>query len=261
VGDAARDSLVIVNADDLGVRPEVTGAILECWLAKRISSSTAMVHMADSARAAELAREHGLPVGLHLNLTTPYTDPGVPRGIAQRQAALVALFRDRRRRWLPAPRHQAAIAACIGEQLTEFTRLYGRGPTHVDGHEHIQCSPTVFLSRAVADVPAMRLAHTFVDRRRPWGKRQVRRVVNAAIRMRFRTTGRFWSLRDLHPALGGRGLESALDGTSEPVELMVHPAWADERAVLLSAAWAELLAGRRLGSYESVVTDARHAGR
>ena len=36
-----------------------------------------MVFMADSERAAELARENNLEVGLHLNFTEKFTAPGI----------------------------------------------------------------------------------------------------------------------------------------------------------------------------------------
>jgi predicted glycoside hydrolase/deacetylase ChbG (UPF0249 family) len=241
--------LLIVNADDFGLRADVTGAILDCWAARGVSSTTAMVHMADSRRAAELAQEHRPPVGLHLNLTTRYSDPGVPPAVAARQARLVEHFTVRRRRWLPAPRVRALVADCIADQLEEFERLYGRPPTHVDGHEHIQGCPAVFLSRGLRRAPALRLTHTFAPAERPVVHRVARGAINAAIRGRFRTTGRFWSLRDLHPALGGSGLDRALDGTAASVEVMVHPAYPDEREVLLSPEWADALAERRLGSY------------
>jgi predicted glycoside hydrolase/deacetylase ChbG (UPF0249 family) len=57
-----------VNADDWGGYPEMTDATLRCFQAGAISSTTAMVYMRDSERAAELARASGIPTGLHLNL-------------------------------------------------------------------------------------------------------------------------------------------------------------------------------------------------
>jgi predicted glycoside hydrolase/deacetylase ChbG (UPF0249 family) len=222
-----------------------------------------MVHMADSSRAASLAREHGIPVGLHLNLTTPYTDPDVPPEVAERQAELVRFFAVPRRRWLPTLRRQAAVAACIEDQLAEFVRLHGHMPTHVDGHEHIQCSPSVFLSRSLRPIDSLRLSHTFAPEARPWPKRLARSAVNRAIRARFHTTDRFLSLRDLDPHFGGRGLEPMPNGLTAAVEIMVHPAWPDEQRLLMSAEWAEVLAGRPLGSYQALAaaTAAEHRAR
>lgn len=141
--------LLVVNADDLGSDVHNTDAILTCFQAGAISSSTAMVFMADSERAAGLARSHDLPTGLHLNLTMRYTAPGAPTDARRRQSHVVDLFAQARqphRAWRPAKR---LIGACVEDQLDEFRRLYGREPTHVDGHNHAHLSANVLLSRAL----------------------------------------------------------------------------------------------------------------
>ena len=47
--------MLIINADDFGRSVGETNAALECYIAGRITSVSAMVFMADSERAAELA--------------------------------------------------------------------------------------------------------------------------------------------------------------------------------------------------------------
>jgi predicted glycoside hydrolase/deacetylase ChbG (UPF0249 family) len=64
-----------------------------------------MMFMEYSERAAALARSHGLPAGLHLNLTMTSMHP-----------AALHLVRD-----------------CVEDQLQEFHRIYGGPPTHIDG--------------------------------------------------------------------------------------------------------------------------------
>ena len=61
--------LLIVNADDWGGDSSATDAILAAFESGGITSTTGFVHMPDSRRAAEIALGHGIPVGLHLNLT------------------------------------------------------------------------------------------------------------------------------------------------------------------------------------------------
>src|SRR5690349_19441826 len=65
--------MLIINADDLGRSQAETDVTLRCFREGRITSATAMVFMADSARAADLSRDTGLDVGLHLNLSQPFT--------------------------------------------------------------------------------------------------------------------------------------------------------------------------------------------
>ena len=65
--------MLIINADDWGRSLAETDAALECYKAGRITSASAMVFMGDSERAAELAKENKLDVGLHLNFTDRFT--------------------------------------------------------------------------------------------------------------------------------------------------------------------------------------------
>src|SRR5438445_7602395 len=73
IGDA-RDHLgvLIINADDWGRECETTDRILDCICCGAVSSVSGMVFMEDSERAACIAREKGVDVGLHLNFTTPF---------------------------------------------------------------------------------------------------------------------------------------------------------------------------------------------
>src|SRR6266545_3867374 len=66
--------MLIINADDWGRSVAETDAALRCYWGERITSVSAMVFMADSERAAELANVNGLEVGLHLNFSEPFTD-------------------------------------------------------------------------------------------------------------------------------------------------------------------------------------------
>src|SRR5689334_22483937 len=70
--------MLIINADDWGRSQAETDATLECFRHARISSTTAMVFMEDSERAGELARSAGMQVGLHVNLSQPFTAGNVP---------------------------------------------------------------------------------------------------------------------------------------------------------------------------------------
>src|ERR1700751_154848 len=85
--------LLIVNADDLGLDPNNTDAILDCFHAGAISSATALVWMKDSDRAAEVAGPTGLPVGLHLNLIEPFSATDVPERVAATQRRVVDRLR------------------------------------------------------------------------------------------------------------------------------------------------------------------------
>src|SRR5271166_6485686 len=84
--------MLIVNADDYGAGTSATNAICEAFDAGAITSTSGMVWMNDSARAASCAAERGLPVGLHLNLTLPFAASDVPRDVRERQQQLTEVF-------------------------------------------------------------------------------------------------------------------------------------------------------------------------
>ncbi len=246
--------MLIVNADDWGLRPEVTDAILECRRAGAITNASAMVHMEDSGRAFELAAREGLPLGLHLNLTTPFTAADAPPDRRRRQGRAVAYFSGPgRRRLLLDPRARGPIDSCIADQLEAFAESTGRPARHADGHQHIQVCPTVLLAPSLGRLEGLRRAQSFLAGRRSTAKRAYRGTINLILARRFRSV-RFLSLRDLHPDLGGTGLDR-LAGLArrEDIEVMVHPAWQEERQVLLSPGWLRLLASLPTGSHEDLL--------
>lgn len=240
--------MLIVNADDWGLRPEVTDAILECWLAGAITAISAMTGMEDSRRAAELAASHEIPAGLHLNLTTRFTATEETAERCLRQRDAIAYFEgSRHRRFLFDPRRRSLLDACVSDQLDAFAELYGATPRHGDGHEHIQVCPTVLSTPSLGRLATLRGAHSFSSGQRSLANRAYRGAVNRVLRLRFGST-RFLSLRDLHPGLGGDGLGGLVDGARhEDIEVMVHPAWEDEREILLSSSWLGLLQGLPTG--------------
>jgi chitin disaccharide deacetylase len=234
--------LLIVNADDFGYDERNTDAAAECFARGRITSVSAMVYMRDSERAAEVARDAGVPVGLHLNLSEPYTGSDVREAARLRHARLAERFSGgwlRVRRWLYDPMICRDVDDCIGEQLAQFQALYGAAPSHVDGHKHVQVSPNVLLSRALRPGTRMRTAlHLDATLRRP-GRAARRRLMER----RFTSTGYCFDFAERE-----RALQFAREAT---VELVVHPALQDYTA-LLSDDWARTLERVSLGSFADI---------
>jgi predicted glycoside hydrolase/deacetylase ChbG (UPF0249 family) len=243
--------LLIVNADDWGLDPRTTDAIARCFTLGAVSSASGMVFMSDSHRAAEKARESRWPIGLHLNFVEAYDDPRTPRAVSARQARLVDYFSgSSHRRWIPSPARFEDIHLCIQDQWCEFIRIYGQIPSHVDGHQHVHQALPVVLSRALPRGSRMRPSFTFRRGDKSFVNRVARGVLNTLIRTRFKTPRYLFSIRTVHPSLGGAGLDSVLHlSSSQSVELMTHPAWSDEAAILDSPAWLSAIEGFRLGSY------------
>src|SRR5213083_3789303 len=94
--EGGRVGVLIVNADDWGRDEETTTRTLECVRRGTVSSVSAMVFMQDSERAAGIARQQRVDAGLHLNLTTPFSAPGVPTRLAEHHQRLSRFLRGQR---------------------------------------------------------------------------------------------------------------------------------------------------------------------
>ena len=248
--------LLIVNADDWGGNRSGTDAIERCFADGAISSSTAMVHMADARRAAEIALEGERPIGLHLNLTQPFDAPDVPAAVRARQRDLCRHFsRLASRRWIPSPsaRVRALIADAIRDQLERFAELYESEPTHIDSHHHVHVCPDVFLSAALERGVRVRQTISPLPAARRGPATIARRAKHRSLARRFTTTTHFWAARELSPADGAIPIATAVAlARTQPVEIMVHPSFAGELRVLRSELWLQALAGAALGPYSAL---------
>src|ERR1700722_13645174 len=88
VSPAQTKGILIVNADDWGRNRETTERISECIFRGAVSSTSAMVFMEDSERAATVAQERGIDAGLHLNLTTAFSAAPCSASLADHQQRL-----------------------------------------------------------------------------------------------------------------------------------------------------------------------------
>ena len=115
--------MLIINADDWGRSLAETDAALECYKAGRITSVSAMVFMEDSERAAELAKENKLDVGLHLNFTDRFTANQYASMLANHHEKIVAfLRRNKYSQLLYNPFLRKEFAYSCKAQIDEFTQ-------------------------------------------------------------------------------------------------------------------------------------------
>lgn len=249
--------LLVVNADDWGGSEATTDAILRTFEAGRITSTSGMVYMPDSGRAAELAGQTGLPVGLHLNLTEPFSDPSAPQSVRDRQRRVAERFAGaghdshpgtaRLRKWVYDPTIKADVDRAIADQIECFEALYGRAPTHFDGHNYVDVCPNVFLSPSIRAGSKMRNSLDCYPLER--SAKGVLRALRQGLRSRRLHSTRYL----LHIAelrLGGGPPDPRLRlARSAPVEVMGHPDDETELAAFMSPAWERVLAEYRLGSF------------
>jgi len=235
--------MLIVNADDLGRRREDTDCALACHARGRIDSASAMVHMADSERAAGLARAARLPVGLHLNLSEPFTADVDPDLRASHARVCRFLRSSKYALLLYQPFLAADFARVVEAQFAEFRRLYGREPAHVDGHQHMHLCTNVLLQRLLPAGARVRRSFSFTRGQKSALNRWYRARVDRTLARRHRLVDEFFSLTQQLKA--GRLDTVAAHACEGDVELMAHPAWPHEYDYLMGDAFATLLRGLR----------------
>lgn len=250
---------LIVNADDFGLDTEATDQTIRAFRAGRLTSATLMVHMADSERGAALATEAGLPVGLHVNLTDPFTSAQTPAAVRSRQLRACAHFSPsqlRLRSWLFDPRIRHDVEASVADQLQRFEELFGHPPPHLDGHNHVHVCPNVALAAPLRAVQRRRDAlWAWPGTRSPMG---AARAIRRALAYRdFLTTRFFFDVHELYQSPPGELERQIGAARSTSVEVMAHPGFPHELEALMSQRWEELLDGAPTGSYRDLDWPAR----
>ncbi|XP_032509768.1 carbohydrate deacetylase isoform X2 [Phocoena sinus] len=136
---------LVVTADDFGYCPRRDEGIVEAFLAGAVTSVSLLVNGAAAESAAELARRHRIPTGLHANLSE-----GRPVGPARHGASSLlgpeGFFLGKMGFREAVAAGEVVLPQVRGEleaQLSRFRELLGRDPTHVDGHQHVHVLPGV----------------------------------------------------------------------------------------------------------------------
>ncbi|XP_077015227.1 carbohydrate deacetylase [Tamandua tetradactyla] len=241
---------LVVTADDFGYCPRRDEGIVEAFLAGTVTSVSLLVNGAAAESAAGLARTHGIPTGLHANLSE-----GCPVGPARPGASSLL---GPKGFFLGKMGFREALAAGVvalpqvreelEAQLSRFRELMGRNPTHVDGHQHVHVLPGVCQVFAEA-LQACGVCFTRLPLERgvggcPWleaaarafacaVERDARAAVVPFSRHGLRWTDAFLGLstcgRHMSPHRVSGALARALEGIPEDhvltAELMAHPGY------------------------------------
>ena len=202
---------LIVNADDFGLTRGVSAGILAAHRHGIVTSTTVLVNGDPDRRQLAEARDSGLGLGLHVNLTL-----GKP---LTRGRSLV----DDQRRFVRDARHAAARAAAadvraeVEAQVAKFQKTFRRAPTHLDTHHHVGLHPpvrevVVHVARALG-VPVRSQDDAARTRARSAGLRTPDHFFGES------GPGAYWS-----PATTLTMLRALPEGVSE---FMTHPGWFD----------------------------------
>jgi len=244
--------MLIITADDFGAERKTTDNILLCYRLNRITSASAMVFASDSIRAAELASGLSIELGLHINLTMPFTGDGIDSKLQERQKEISSyLLSSKFSQIIFNPLLKKTFELVFRAQEEEFVRLYGKSPAFYNGHHHMHLCANIVLGKYLPrDVPVRR-TFTFA-----WGEKGsfnilYRKILDYYINIRHISTDSFHSLSPLENHKVMRKV--VILSKSGSVELMVHPDREEEFSFLLSGEYLKLISSTELGTFYRLV--------
>jgi predicted glycoside hydrolase/deacetylase ChbG (UPF0249 family) len=174
-----------------------------------------------------------MDVGLHLNLNQEFSAGNCPAQLRQGQASLRRfLDRSKYAQLVYNPFLRKAFHDVYRLQAEEFLRLYGRPPSHVDGHRHLHLCSNVVLDGIIPEGQKVRRSFSFWPGEKSLVNRTYRSFVDKRLARRHRTTGYFFALSQ---CLRHQRMDRVGDlARSASVELMTHPEKTEEYGWLVS---------------------------
>jgi predicted glycoside hydrolase/deacetylase ChbG (UPF0249 family) len=241
-------AMLIVNADDLGRSESATNNALSCYARQRITSASAMVFMEDSERAAQLILKSGIDVGLHLNFSERFTGGSIPERLHRSQARISRFLRAGTYALvLYNPLLREQFREVFQSQYSEFVRLYGHAPSHLDGHHHMHLASNMLIDEIMPFGAKVRRSFSFCHGERSFVNRLYRASVDRWLGRRHRLTDHFFAL-SRHPTF--TRLQRVIKlAESSNVELMVHPEVREEYDLLMSDNYCSCLGNGRMAGY------------
>jgi predicted glycoside hydrolase/deacetylase ChbG (UPF0249 family) len=214
--------MLIINADDFGKNHFVTNRILFCFMKKLISSVSAMVFMKDSERASELAKGHGLDVGLHLNLTQSFSQEiNNFRLHEMHEQILKFLLKNRYIHLIYNPFLKKQFEYVYQAQLEEFQRLYDFLPSHINGHHHMHLCSNMLFGEIIPEGQKVRRNFTYDRGEKILFNRLYRKYMDEFLRKKYIITDSLFSLPEV---IKFKKIEKIIElSKSSVVELETHP--------------------------------------
>jgi len=233
--------MIIVTADDYGKTKACTDRILACYSHGWITSASAMVFMADSERAAELAKGSSLEVGLHLNFTQPFVYKALPPQLRRDHNQILSyLSRHKIFQALYHPGLSESFRYIFQSQVEEFVRLYGHRPDFYNGHHHMHLCANMLTAGLIPPGSRVRRSFTFRNKEKSIFNRLYRRLIDEFVDRRYISTDYFFSVAPIHST--ERLWKIFQLAMQHSVELEVHLDKAEETNFLAGDLYRSLIA-------------------
>ena len=132
-------------------------------------------------------------------------------------------------------------------QLEEFLRLYGKMPSHFDGHHHMHLCANMLFDKVIPAGEKIRRSFSFFPGQKGWVNHGYRWLVDKWIRRTYQSTDFLFALPD---CLRYEGFDRVVAlARKANVELETHPGELTESEWLSSDACARMRALVKTGSY------------
>lgn len=136
---------IIINADDFGLSQEINRGIVDCFGRGVVTNASLIVNENASIRGAQLAKEAGLPLGIHLNL---FSQGFGAHALFGSESRLRAVLREREENQNPHAHLNEEEIRLVREefenQVSLFEDLVGIPPNHLSYHLGLHFIPEIF---------------------------------------------------------------------------------------------------------------------
>lgn len=243
--------MLIINADDFGRSTAETDAAFRCYRKGTITSVSAMVFMQDSERAAKLAKENQLDVGLHLNFDEPFTGKNHTPKLGEYHLRTIRyLMGNKYAQLMYNPFLRREFAYSYEAQAAEFVRLFGSPPSHIDGHHHMHLCANMLLSNVIPAGVKMRRNFSFWPGEKSLLNRTYRALVDRWLARKYELPDYFFDLTQCMREKKLGRVAALAKMTS--VELMTHPVVPIESEYLMDRGFEAMLKPLEVGGYALV---------
>ena len=142
-----------------------------------------------------MADEEGAQVGLHLNLSQRFDSSRIPNALGTSHDRIVSfMLKSKYAMLLYNPLLRSAFRDVFQAQYDEFVRLFGRRPTHIDGHQHRHQCVNMLIGNVIPQGEKVHRNFSFSNREKNFLNRAYRSFVDHRLSRRYCLTDSFFAL-------------------------------------------------------------------
>ena len=132
-------------------------------------------------------------------------------------------------------------------QFESYVCLYGKIPSHIDGHEHMHLCSNMLIDKTIPSGFKVRRNFSFDRGDKSLLNRAYRKIIDKWLMQRYITTDFFFCIS---PAIQSGNLQRVFNlSQCSNVELMVHPERPNECEYLMSDIYLSMFSKTKKGSY------------